>query len=90
MSKYIVEKLLENEPNTPIYYWGKKSYSSRFYSSGDIKIIKEASIDSISNSNDNFIMLISHNKIKNVPEEFLEKMVRIDSIKSTSAFKFEK
>lgn len=88
--KYIVEKLIENEPNTPIYYWGKKSYSSRFYSSGDIKIIKEASIDSISNSNDNFIMLIRHNKIKNVPEEFLEKMVRIDSIKRTSAFKFEK
>lgn len=88
--KYIVKKLIENEPNTPIYYWGKKSYSSRFYSSGHVKVIKEASIDSISNSHDKFIMLIRHEKIENVPDEFQKKMVRIDSIKRTSAFKIEK
>ncbi|WP_347924896.1 glycosyltransferase family 39 protein [Pontimicrobium sp. SW4] len=88
--KYIVEKLIENDPNTPIYYWEKKSYSSRFYSSGDIKVIKETSIDSIYNSHDKFIMLIRHKKIKTVPNKFQEKMVRIDSIKRTSVFMFEK
>lgn len=88
--KYIVEKLMENEPNTPMFYWEKKSYSSRFYSNGKMKVVKEASLDSIYNSHDTFIMLIRHKNIKNVPTGFQEKMVRIDSIKRTSAFKFEK
>ncbi len=88
--KYVIKKLEETEPNTARYYWWKKSYSSQFYSNGDIKKIHKSTIDSIYNSHDEFIMLIKHKSIKNVPVEFQEKMVRIDSIKRISVFKFKK
>lgn len=88
--KFVIEKLNETEPNTPRYYWKVKSYSSQFYSNGEIKNIDKVSLDSIYNTHDKFIMLIRHRRIKNVPEIYQQKMIRIDSSKRTSVFKFKK
>ena len=88
--KFVIEKLNETQPDTPRYYWKVKSYSSQFYSNGQIKNIDKVSLDSIYNTHDKFIMLIRHRRIKTIPKKFQEKMVRIDSSKRTSVFKFKK
>ena len=88
--KYLIEKIKETKADTPLYYWRKESYSSQFYSNGKINTINEKSFDSIYNTHDEFIMLIRHRRIKNVPEVYREKMIRIDSSANTSVFKFKK
>lgn len=88
--KYVIENLKQSEPNTPLYYWKFESHSSQFYSDGKIETINETSFDSIYNSHEKFIMLVKHKRIKHIPEEYQQKMVRIDSSAKTSVFKFEK
>ena len=88
--KFVIEKLKETEPDTPLYYWNVKSYSSQFYSEGQINNINEVSFDSIYNSHDELIMLIRHRRIKNVPEVYQQKMILVDSSANTSVFKFKK
>jgi hypothetical protein len=88
--KYVVKKLEEKEPDTPRYYWKFESHSSQFYSDGQVETIDTESFDSIYNMHDKFIMLIKHKRIQYVPEEYEQKMIRIDSSAKTSVFKFEK
>jgi len=91
--KFLVENntLSSSKSETPIYYWNNKTYSSQFYTDGRVKNISNAkALDSVSKIEGTFFMLVQNKRIKDIPCEFKDKMIRLDSTKKASIFLFKK
>ncbi|MBN4070710.1 glycosyltransferase family 39 protein [Olleya sp. AH-315-F22] len=86
--KYLIKN--QNIENlTPVYYWENKSYSSQFYTNGKVKnITNKFELDSVSKSYDTFFMLVKNKRIKEIPNEYMMKLIRLDSSYKTSIFLF--
>ncbi len=90
--KYVIDNLNPDDLylGTPIYYWHSKSHSGQFYTKGKAKAIEKNQLDSIFKNDESFIMMVKNKRLKQIPNIYLEKMVRIDSSKKTSVFKYKK
>ena len=91
--KYLIhnQNINDTENLTPVYYWENKSYSSQFYTNGKVQnITNNIELDSVSKSHDTFFMLVKNKRIKEIPNEYMMKMIRLDSSYKTSIFLFGK
>ena len=64
--KYLIESV--GELNKPLYYLGKKSYSSQFYSRGKVKTISYEELQDKVDNGEDFYIIIKNKTLKRNPE----------------------
>ncbi len=64
--KYLIESI--GELNKPLYYLGKKSYSSQFYSRGKVQTISYEELQDKVDNGEDFYIIIKNKTLKRNPE----------------------
>ena len=70
--KYLLETI--QYPNKTVYHLNKKSYSSQFYSSGNVISIIDNQLDTLLNRRSLFPILIAHRDTATIKNEHLKKL----------------
>ncbi len=76
--KYLIENNSIND--LPIYHWQHKSYSSQFYTKGNIKVIKDSiELKKHISLNDSFIIIIPNKKLKYIDNSDMALLKQLDA-----------
>lgn len=86
--KYLLEDI--DYSDGEIYYLGKKSYSSQFYSEGKIKNIKVEELKNKLNGNIDFYIIIKKKNIESIDYSLMQKLTLLNSNKFNSIYKSAK
>lgn len=85
--KHLLKKI-SKEKITEIYAWEFKSYSSQFYTSGNIEVIKNSSeLDSLIGKKEPFYILSRNSHFKNMPNTLKDQLTLIGVNKKSQLFK---
>jgi 4-amino-4-deoxy-L-arabinose transferase-like glycosyltransferase len=80
-----------NSELIPVYYWFDKTYSSQFYSSGKVQIIKNLEeLDSVLTHQNSLFFTILKKREKEIPEKYKTKFTFLESNQKTSIYYFQK
>ncbi|TYA78731.1 ArnT family glycosyltransferase [Seonamhaeicola marinus] len=83
--KYLI--LSTNKTDSNLYYFGEKSYSSQFYSNGQVKgILNEELIKKIEDK-EQFRIIIPNRRLKTIDQSIMHKLVVMDSSYKTKIYK---
>ena len=75
----------------PVYYWFDKTYSSQFYSSGKVQVIKNLEeLDSVLTHQDSLLFTILKKRENAIPEKYKNKFTFLESNQKTSIYYFQK
>ncbi len=75
--KYLIEA--QGEFNEPLYYLGKKSYSSQFYSRGKVKSISYDELRDKINRKENFYVIIKNKTLRRNPDYSISELKEMDA-----------
>ena len=79
-----------SDKNIPMYHWENKSYSSQFYSKGNIKTIEDnAGLTNNLKLKKPFLIIIPHKRVKDVDLESMKLLKVIESNYKKSIYIFE-
>ena len=80
-----------NSELIPVYYWFNKTYSSQFYSTGNVQVIKNLEeLDSVLTHQDTFLFTILKKREDAIPEKYKNKFTFLESNQKTSIYYFQK
>ena len=82
--------LVSDAKNKTIYTLDSKSYSSQFYTKGNIKKVNSLILDKLIIQPQDFYILINHKRWKQVPLNVKEKLILIKSHKKRALYKYPK
>ena len=85
--------LIENhyDGTVPLYNWQQKSYSSQFYTKGNLKVVED--INKLSeriNENEPFLVIIPHKRITNIDVSTMNLFKELDSNYKKGIYLFNK
>ena len=83
--KYLIEKLKVSDHS--LYALEFKSYSSQFYSNGQIKIINTTELEKKIADNKVFYILIDHSKYKLMDADIKQNLTKLDTSKKRALYK---
>ena len=76
--KFLIENHFDS--TLPIYHWQNKSYSSQFYTKGQVKVVADSNglINRI-DENQPFLIIIPHKKIKEIDPSTMSLLKELDA-----------
>lgn len=85
--------LIENhyDGTVPLYHWQQKSYSSQFYTKGNVKSLED--VDKLSkriDENQPFLVIIPHKRIANIDVSTMTQLQELDSNYKKGIYLFKK
>ncbi|WP_456421172.1 ArnT family glycosyltransferase [Lutibacter sp.] len=87
--KYLIENTASNK--LPIYHWQKKSYSGQFYTKGTMKAIENThKLKEAFKTKNPFLIIIPTKKIKNIDNQEMSLLKKIDSNYKKGIYIFKK
>ena len=91
--KYLLKHQQNNiaSEQIPVYYWFNKTYSSQFYSKGEVQIIKNLKeLDSVLTHQNSFVFTILKKRENAIPEKYKNQFTFLESNQKTSIYYFQK